>query len=131
MAGRKWRVPDPLGSRDLPAVVGGDIVGYRTGKRLEASLEPNRRHILVSAALTAAPLLLLVLQQWSIGSLGKHSGSLVCRDLCLEKGYPASGMPPKNTGEEVCICYDSVQEVLRIPLNASLSGQQTALSAKQ
>ncbi len=107
------------------------IVGYRTGKRLEASPGLNRRHILASAALTVAPLLLLVLHQWSIGNLGKRSDSLVCRDLCLAKGYSASGMPPENTGEKDCICYDSGWEVLRMPLNASVSDQATDQQAKQ
>jgi len=99
------------------------VVGYLTGKRLEASPGLNRRHVVVSAALTIAPLLLLVLHQWSVGNLGPRSDSLVCRDLCLEQGYPASGMPPKDTGEKVCICYDSGQEVLRVPLDSSTSGQ--------
>ncbi len=85
--------------------------------------ELNRRHILASAVLTVAPLRLPVLHQRSVGNLGKRSGSLVCRVLCLGKGYPISGMPPKDTGEGVCTCYDSGQEVLRMPLKDSCSGQ--------
>jgi hypothetical protein len=99
------------------------VFGYLTGKRLEVSPGRNRWHYVVSAVLTIAPLLLLLLYQWSVGNLGTHSDSLVCRDLCLAKGYPASGMPPKNTGERVCICYDSGHEVLRVPLDGSISGR--------
>jgi hypothetical protein len=99
------------------------VLGYLTGKRLETSPGLNRQHVVASAALTIAPVLLLVLHQWSVGNLGPRTDSLACRDLCLAKGYPASGMPPKDSGERVCICYDSGQEVLRVPMDVSRYGQ--------
>ena len=93
------------------------VLGYLTGKRPETSPGLNRQHVVASAALTIAPVLLLVQHQWSDGNLGQRTDSLACRDLCLAKGYPASGMPPKDSDERVCICYDSGQEVLRVPMD--------------
>lgn len=97
--------------------------GYLVGKRLETRPGLNRRHLLMSAALTVAPVLLLVLHQWSIGNLGPRPDSLVCRDLCLEKGFPASGMPPQESGDRSCLCFEAGQEVLRLPLDGSTAGR--------
>jgi len=92
-------------------LVGGWLVslwlGYRTGKRLEVEPGLNRKHLLVSFVMTLLPLLMIVLHQLGMGNLGKKHDSVICSEYCLDQGYSASGMPPKNSGDDSCICYDS------------------------
>src|SRR5512138_1421325 len=91
--------------------------GYSIGKRLEADPALNRNHILLSVGLTAAFILLILFQQWSVGNLGPKSDDLKCSEYCTAQGYSASGMPPLNSGERTCSCYDaSGREVLKVPL---------------
>jgi len=96
--------------------------GFNVGKRLEVEPGLNKQHLIISAALTLAPVLFIVLHQFSVGNLAPKTDSLLCSDFCREKGYPASGLPPKNTAVRECICYDSGQEALRVPLDSIISG---------
>ena len=92
--------------------------GFLTGKRLEAEPGFNKKHLLASAALTLLPLLIIVVHQLSVGNLGAPHDSTLCSDYCLEQGYSASGMPPKNTGEDRCFCLNEKGvEVLTIPMD--------------
>jgi hypothetical protein len=94
------------------------VLGFVVGKRLERDPIVNKRHILISAGLTALFLLLILLQQWSVGSLGPKSDSLLCSEFCVQHGYSGSGIPPEISGERTCSCYDqSGQEVLTLPLD--------------
>jgi len=94
------------------------LFGYLTGKRLEAEAGLNKRHVLASVALTFLPLLIIVLQQLSVGNLGTPHDSVLCGDYCLEQGYSASGMPPKDSGKDTCFCFneDGI-EVLTVPMH--------------
>ena len=94
-------------------------IGYTVGKRYEKDPALNRNHVLISAALTVMFILLMILQQWSVGNLGSGSESVLCSDFCIQHGYAGSGMPPENSGERTCSCYDaSGNEVLKVLLDS-------------
>jgi hypothetical protein len=99
------------------------VAGFRKGKTLEQEPGLNRRHLLVSAVLTLAPLLLIVLHQLRVGNLDPPSASLVCGDFCREQGYSASGLSPQDAGDRVCTCYGSGQDALSVPLESLLPGK--------
>jgi hypothetical protein len=94
------------------------VLGFFIGMRLEKDPALNRTHILISAGLTLALILLMVFHQWSVGNLGPKSNSVQCSDFCSLHGYAGSGMPPAISGDRTCSCYDSSgHEALRIPLD--------------
>lgn len=98
--------------------IGLIIIGYWIGKRLEHDPRLNTSHVLLSGGLTIIFLGLLLLQQFSVGNLGPKSDSTRCMEYCLSKGYAASGMPPQNSGDRTCSCYDgNGHEALKIPLD--------------
>ena len=93
------------------------VLGYLVGRRLERDPGLNRNHVLLSVGLTVMFLLLIVLQQFSVGNLGPKSDTILCSDFCARHGYSGSGMPPIDSGERICSCYDdSGNEVLTVPL---------------
>lgn len=93
------------------------VLGYLVGRRLERDPGLNRNHVLLSVGLTVMFLLLIVLQQFSVGNLGPKSDTVLCSDFCARHGYSGSGMPPIDSGERICSCYDdSGNEVLTVPL---------------
>lgn len=93
------------------------VTGYYVGKRLEIDPTLNKNHVLISAAFTAAFILVILFQQWSVGNLGPKSDSTLCSDYCSTQGYSGSGMPARNSGDRTCSCYDSSgKEALKIPL---------------
>jgi hypothetical protein len=95
------------------------VLGYFTGKKLENDPVVNRNHVLLSAGLTALFLLLILFQQWSVGSLGPKSDTVLCSEFCARHGYSGSGMPPRNTEDRICSCYDDAgNEVLVVPLDS-------------
>ncbi len=95
------------------------VLGFVTGKKLEADPVLNKKHLLFSVGLTVAPILLIMLHQLSVGNIGPKTDGMLCSDFCLEKGYSASGLPPKNSGDRTCSCYDdSGNEVLKISVES-------------
>ena len=95
------------------------VLGYGIGQRLESDPTVNRMHIVISAGLTLAFIFIIFLQQLSVGNIGPKPDSVLCSDYCVEKGYAGSGMPPLNSGDRTCSCYDaSGNEALRIPLDS-------------
>ena len=94
-------------------------VGFMTGKKLEKDPGLNKIHILISGGLTLTFILLIVFQQLSVGNLGPKSAETICSDFCSKSGYSGSGMPPRDTGDTTCSCYDlSGNEVLKVPLES-------------
>lgn len=94
------------------------VLGYIVGKRLESDPVLNRNHVLLSVGLTVAFLLLILFQQWMVGVLGPPSDSVLCSEFCARHGYSGSAMPPRDSGETICSCFDdSGNEVLAIPLD--------------
>ncbi len=93
------------------------IQGFLLGKRHEAEAEFNRKHLTIAVVLTVVPILLILLQQWSVGNLGPKSDGELCSDFCLERGYNGSGMPPRNSDDRSCYCLDdNGHEMIRIPI---------------
>lgn len=99
------------------------FLGYRTGQQLEADPQLNKKHILASIVLTFIPLLIVVLHQWGVGNIGRPHDSIICGDYCLAQGYPSSGMPPRDSGDYSCICYDNGKEVIKMPMEEIISKQ--------
>lgn len=94
------------------------VLGYVVGRRLEDDPGVNRSHVLISAGVTVMLLLLMFIQQWSVGILGPRSESVLCSDFCSQHGYSGSGMPPEDSGERICSCFDVTgNETLRISLD--------------
>jgi hypothetical protein len=98
------------------------VAGFNMGKKLEVESGLNKRHLIISVLLTLAPILMIAMHQFNVGNLEPQTDSDSCSDFCREKGYPASGLPPKSFGKRDCICYDSGQEALRAPLDRIISG---------
>lgn len=97
------------------------VAGFVTGKKLETEPELNKKHVMISAGLTIAPILFIALHQLNVGNIGPQTDGQLCRDFCLEKGYSGSGTPPKSSGDRSCFCYDdSGQELLRVPIESIL-----------
>jgi hypothetical protein len=41
-----------------------------------------------------------------------------CADLCRAKGFIGSGVPPRNSGEHTCSCFDAQgREAVKLPLS--------------
>lgn len=94
-------------------------IGFVVGRKLEKDPVMNNKHLFISGALTILFIVFIVLQQWSVGNLGPKSASVICSDFCAQKGYSGSGMPPQNSGDRSCSCFDnSGNEVLNVPLDS-------------
>jgi hypothetical protein len=94
-------------------------LGYRMGKGLESNPGVNRNHILLSVGLTVLFILFILGQQFSVGNLGPKSDGELCSEYCYQRGYSGSGMPPANSGERTCSCYDgSGIEAIKIPVES-------------
>jgi len=99
--------------------IGSIALGYYAGRRLEQNPAWNQNHILLSAGLILLFILFILLQQWSVGNIGPKSDSMLCSDYCSTEGYAGSGMPPQNSGDRICSCYDaSGKEVLKTPVDS-------------
>lgn len=93
------------------------IMGYTIGKKLEKTPGLNWMHILISGGLTLAFIVFILVQQLSLGNLGPKTDDMLCSDFCVQHGYSGSGMPPANSGDRTCSCYDnSGNEALNVPL---------------
>ena len=104
--------------------IGSMYFGFITGEKLESKPGLNKKHIVVSVGLTLAPILFIILHQLSVGNIGPKSNGQLCSDFCGQKGYSTSGMPPKNSGDRSCFCYDgSGNEILNVPIESILSSQ--------
>ena len=95
------------------------MIGFTAGRRLEGDLQLNKQHVLISSGLTLLFVILIALQQLRVGNLGPKSESVVCSDYCTLNDYSSSGMPPQNSGDRTCSCYDSLgKEALKVPMDS-------------
>jgi len=83
------------------------MIGYQTGKKLEADPTLNLSHILIAGGLTFMFVLVILFQQFRLGNIGPKSDSALCSDYCSRNGYAASGLPPRDSGDRTCSCYDN------------------------
>ncbi len=94
------------------------IGGYIVGHRLEEQSSLNKRHVLMSAAATAACVFAILLYQAGIGNLGPNSPEANCQDFCTKRGYFASSVSPRNEQTRTCSCLDSSgQGVIVVPIS--------------
>lgn len=92
--------------------------GFFVGRRLERDPVLDRRPLLWSAGLSLG--LLMLLAGYRLGEDHLHSppAEQACSDFCRDKGYPASGMNPRDAEERVCSCFDgSGRAVITINLD--------------
>jgi hypothetical protein len=93
-------------------------VAYVAGKKQEAHVAMNTKHVAVSAGATALLVLLVVSHQWSVGNIGTKSDGLLCSEYCRDKGFMGSGMQPRNTGAATCNCFNEQgREVASVPMS--------------
>jgi hypothetical protein len=95
------------------------VIGFIIGKRLENDQVLNKKHILVSIGVTVIPILFIVFYQVSVGKIGPKSDGELCSDFCIQKGYLGSSMPPADSGERSCSCFDnSGLEIIKVPIDS-------------
>ena len=97
-------------------------VAYTVGKQQEMRSTLNAGHVALSVGVTMVLAVVIVVRLMGLSVFGVRSNSLVCADLCQAEGFAASGMPPENSGERTCSCYDAQgREVRRILLSERTS----------
>ncbi len=82
-------------------------LAYLAGKKQEANPGFNTRPVAGAVGATVLLALLIVWHQWGVGNIGAKSESLLCSDFCRDKGYAASGLPPRDAGTRTCSCFDA------------------------
>jgi len=86
-------------------------VAYAVGKREEAKPSLNRTHVLISVGATVALAVLIAVRLSGVG-FRERPDSLICADHCLAAGASGSGMPPRDSGDRTCSCYDAEGRVI-------------------
>jgi hypothetical protein len=95
------------------------VVGYFVGKNEEQKPGLNRNHLLASAGVIIASVLLIMFYLINNGTIGPKTDTQICSDYCTREGYSASGMPPRNSGDRTCSCFDPTgNEKIKIPLES-------------
>jgi hypothetical protein len=95
-------------------------IAWAVGKRQENRPRLNTAHVALAIGTTAVLAAVVVGRLTGRNFSGSRSDSLVCADLCRAKGFTGSGMPPSNTGDRTCLCYDAQgREAERIDLSAA------------
>jgi len=99
--------------------VGAMMTGYFVGKKLEAAPGFDVRHLWISLGATLLPISIVLLHQLSIGNLGAKSDGQLCSEYCSGRGYAASSMPSRDSGERTCSCLGHRGEVVTtLPIDA-------------
>ena len=80
---------------------------YSAGRRREGEASLDIRHPLAAAGATVLLLLAVAAYQWRVGNIGPKSDSVACSEWCQAQGFAGSGMPPRDTGERSCSCFDA------------------------
>lgn len=94
------------------------VLGYWVGRRLENDSAVNRTHVLLSAGLTVLFILVMVVYQWRVGTIGPQADGVLCSEFCTQHGFSGSDIPPGTSADRICSCYDQAgNEALRIPLD--------------
>jgi hypothetical protein len=96
------------------------FVAYLVGRQQEGERSLNKGHVALSLGATVVLAAVIILRLAGLNGAGAQSDSLVCADLCRAQGFSASGLPPRNSGDRTCSCYDAQgQEVRRVTLPLS------------
>jgi hypothetical protein len=98
------------------------FVAYTVGKQEELRSTLNMRHVALSVGATIVLIAVIVARVAGVQIFGTESDSLICSDLCRAQGFPASGTPPRDSGDRTCSCYDDQgREARRVPLPGAAS----------
>jgi len=90
---------------------------YIAGKKHEDSSAFDARVIWASSGATALLALLVFAHQRSVGNIGPKDDGILCAEFCQAKGYSGSGMPPRNSGDTTCSCFDAKgKEAVKAPI---------------
>jgi len=93
-------------------------VAYAVGRRQEAQATLNTRHLALSIGATVVLVAVIVVRFMGLNIVGTRSDDIVCADFCRAEGFAGSGMPPKDSGDRTCSCYDGQGRVARqVPLS--------------
>jgi len=96
------------------------FVAYRVGREQEGERSLNKRHVALSLGATVVLTAIIIVRLVGLNVTGARSDSVVCADLCRSDGFSASGLPPRDSGDRTCSCYDAQgQEVRRVTLPLS------------
>jgi len=80
---------------------------YAFGRRQEAAPAFDRRHAGIAAAATALLVAVGIGYQWYVDNLGAGDAGHRCATWCLARGFSASSLPPRNSGDTTCTCLDA------------------------
>jgi hypothetical protein len=102
-------------------------IAWAVGKRQESRPALNRAHVALAIGVTALLAAVIAGRLTGRNLSGTRSDSLVCADICREKGFMGSGMPPLDSGDRTCSCYDAQgREAERIDLSATAAPRTLA-----
>lgn len=88
----------------LTAWIASLAAGYVIGKQLEGNPVSNKKPVLVSIGATMILVFFIVFHQLRVGNIGPKSETVRCSEFCTQKGYSASSMPPRDSGDRSCRC---------------------------
>jgi hypothetical protein len=90
------------------------------GRQREGERSLNKGHVALSLGATVVLAVIIIVRLAGLNVAGAQSDSVVCADLCRSQGFNASGLPPRDSGDRTCSCYDAQgQEVRRVTLPLS------------
>ncbi len=87
------------------------VASYLLGKRLEGTRGSMRAHLWTSVSITLLFAGVVIAHQYRVGNLGTPSDSVLCSRHCQSLGHAASGLPPRESGDQTCSCYDAQGKV--------------------
>lgn len=80
-------------------------LGYKYGKSLSGSGKNGLRDLIYSIGITLL-ILSVTLAYLFRDEIGPRTLTEQCIDVCKERGYTGSMMPPSNSGDTTCSCFD-------------------------
>jgi len=96
------------------------FVAYMVGRQQEGEQSLNKGHVALSLGATVVLAVIIIVRVAGLNVAGAQSDSVVCADLCRSQGFTASGLPPRDSGDRTCSCYDAQgQEMRRVTLPLS------------
>ena len=96
------------------------FVAYAVGRQQEGERSLNKRHVALSLGATVVLAAIIIVRLTGLNIAGARSDSVVCADLCRSQGFTASGLPPRDSGDRTCSCYNAQgQEVRQVTLPLS------------
>ena len=80
--------------------------------------------VLVAAGATVVLVALIAARVIGIDSAARRTDTMICADHCLARGFAGSGMPPQDSGDRTCSCYDPQgEESVRVPIDEIAGGR--------